>query len=118
GLCGASQTRLDRCNPYAASRTAHVHVLGLHAEPLAARRRTASRPSAAQPVTRAAVGECRGGSSRPRQAQCERPRTGLGDTKGGQAPRRHQSGTRNSKEKNRGATHEESTCCSPTAVGG
>ena len=30
---------LDRCDPRAASRRADVHVLGLHAEPLAARRR-------------------------------------------------------------------------------
>ena len=40
---------LGRCDPHAASRRADVHVLGLHAEPLAARRRAAPRSSAAEP---------------------------------------------------------------------
>ena len=39
---------LDRCDPHAASRRADVHVLGLHAEPLAARCRPAPRSSAAE----------------------------------------------------------------------
>ena len=47
-VSAAARAGLDRCDPRAASRRADVHVLGLHAKPLAARRRPAPRPSPAE----------------------------------------------------------------------
>ena len=49
GVRASSGPGLDRCDPHAASRGAHVHVLGLQAEPLAAERGPPSRPPPAQP---------------------------------------------------------------------
>ena len=55
---------LDRRDPHAASGRADVHVLGLHAEPLAARRRPAPRSSAAERRGREAPGRAPASTAR------------------------------------------------------
>ncbi len=67
-----------RCDPHAASRCADVHILGLHAKPLAARCRTAHRSSAAQRAGREAAGRRRRRSRGSRQGRCQRSCPGLG----------------------------------------
>ena len=78
----------------AASRRARLHVLALHAQPLAAQRRAAPRPSAAQPRPRAAPRSGRRRSRRARQAGRQRPRAGVDRTR-----------------------HAESACAPPQLVG-
>jgi len=70
----AGGARLARCDPQSPSVKADVHVLGLQAKPLAARRRIAARSSSAQPGHRAAPDQGRrrsqGASRRRRQRPC------------------------------------------------
>ncbi len=72
-----SRAGLDRSGAQAPSGPADVLVLGLHAQPLAARCRIADRFSAAQSGAGEAAGPGRRRSRRARQAECERPRAGL-----------------------------------------
>ena len=50
----SSRSGLDRCDPHAAPRCADVHVLGLHAKSMAARRWPSHRSSAAESESREA----------------------------------------------------------------
>ncbi len=63
-------------------RPAQLHVLGLHARPLAPRRRHAPGPPATQPHAGPAAGGRRRGPRRARPARRQRPRAGLGGVGG------------------------------------
>ena len=76
GIRVAGRAGLDGCDPRAASAKADVHLLGLHAQPLAARCGTAARPSPAQPGAGAAPGKGRRRPQDPRRGRRQRPRAG------------------------------------------
>ena len=74
-LQSAGGARLDRRDPHAASGKTDVHLLGLQAQPLAARRRPAAGSSPAQPASGAAPDQ---GRRRPRFAAKKAPATRAG----------------------------------------
>ena len=67
----------SRCDPRAASVKADVHVLGLQAQPLAARRGPAARSSPAEPGAGAAPDQGRRRPQGPRRGRRQRPRAGV-----------------------------------------
>ena len=69
--------RLDRRDPHPASVKADVHVLGLQAQPLAARCRAAARSSPAEPRARAALDEGRRRPQHPRRGRRQRSCAGV-----------------------------------------
>ena len=77
GVQGAGRSRLDRRDPRAASVKADVHVLGLQAQPLAARRGPAARSSPAQPRAGTAIDESRRRPQGPRRGRRQRSRAGV-----------------------------------------
>jgi exodeoxyribonuclease-3 len=77
-LPAPARAGLDRRDPHPPSGRPDLHVLGLHAQPLGARRGAAHRPPAAQPERGrpAGRGRRRPGGARTREGQ--RPRAGVG----------------------------------------
>src|SRR6202020_2137625 len=80
---GAFSRRVRPTHPRAPSQRTHVHVLGLHAEPLGARWRSASRPHFAEFHVDGAPTRRRRRSSNTRNGGRERPRAPLGQPSGG-----------------------------------
>ena len=74
---GAGRPGLDRRDPHPASVETDVHVLGLQAQPLAARRRTAARSSAAEPGACAATDQGRRRPQGSRRGRRQRSRAGV-----------------------------------------
>ena len=77
GLSASCRDRLDRRDPHAASGGPDVHVLGLQAGSLAARRRSPPRLPPAQSAARKPSGAGRGRSRRPRPGRRQRSRARL-----------------------------------------
>ena len=74
---GAGGPGLDGCDPHTASVETDVHVLGLQAQPLAARRRIAARSSVAEPGDCAAPAQGRRRSQGARRGRRQRSRAGV-----------------------------------------